>query len=70
MPWQVKPSIWLKTETDKVEGIILLPKYWSTVWTEATLRVALEGVGVTYSAGQITLIGAELLRRGILEAVV
>jgi hypothetical protein len=68
MGYRVKPVFWLKTEADRVEAIILLPKFWSVVWTAATLREKLAELGLDYSPEQIDEIGAELVLRGVVEA--
>ena len=69
MPFRLKPAFWLKAETDRVEGIVTMEKYWKTTWTAETLRETLEGLGMHYTVQQIEEIGAELISRGVLEAV-
>lgn len=69
MGYQIKPTYWLKVETDKVEQIILMPKYWTTVWEISTLQAALTELGLVYTTAQMTLIGGDLVTRGVLESV-
>ena len=68
MPWKVKHTAWLAKEADRVQAIILLPKFWGKVWTEDNLKEELDNVGLEYSAVQITAIRAELVSRKDLEA--
>jgi len=69
MGYQVKAEYWLKTEADKVEGILLLAKNWGTVWTAASLQLYLAGEGLVYTVAQVEAIGAELVRREVIEEV-
>lgn len=66
MGYIVNPVYWLKTETDRVEGIVLMVENWSKTWTAATLQAYLEEKGIIYTVAQVELIGAELMTRGVL----
>lgn len=70
MPFRLKPAFWLKTETDRVEGIVTMQKYWNSTWTAETLKVELEALGLTYTIQQVEEIGAELVTRDVLEQAV
>ena len=68
MPFKVTDAKWLETEGNRVEQIILMPKYWHRAWTRQSLQQALlKEVGLEYSANQIALINDELHARGIVE---
>jgi len=67
MPYRLNPVFWLKTESDRVEGIITMQKYWNTVWTSETLKTELEALGMAYTIQQVEEIGAELITRGVIE---
>jgi hypothetical protein len=69
MAFKVTESTWLKTEGDRVESIIKMPKFWGVKWTHAKLRKALADIGLEYSAAEIDLLNGELHTRGIVEDV-
>ena len=70
MPWRVKTAIWLKVETDRVEEIILLPRYWGRSWTPRSLKEELRKTqGLFYSLPEINQINGELHTRGVVEDV-
>ena len=69
MAYRVIPAVWLKTEADRVEAFMLMPKYWARTWTVESLKQELDKAGMEYSTGDVELIGAELVTRGIIEVV-
>ncbi len=69
MPWKVTDAKWLQVETDRVEGILLMPKFWHRAWTDAPLQEALREIGLRYSRPEITLINDELHARGVVADV-
>ena len=69
MPFRIRDAVWLKTETDRVQGIILMPKYWHRAWTHQSLKVELETIGLVYSTPEIIRINGELHLRGVVEDV-
>ena len=66
MGFTIKPEYWLKTETDKVQGIVLMAENWSTTWTDATLQKFMEGKGVNYTVDQCAKILEELVTRKVI----
>ena len=70
MAYRIKPAYWLKTETDKVEAIILMEENWTKTWEPTTLQEYLKGKGLNYTVQQVEEIGAELLVRGVIEEIV
>jgi len=66
MGYKLKAEYWLKSETDKVQEIVLMPKFWSTTWTALTLKTALEELGLTYTADQCGEILDELKVRNVM----
>jgi hypothetical protein len=69
MAFVVNKATWLKTEGDRVVGIILMPKFWGVKWTHPKLRKALADIGLEYSADEINLLNDEMHTRGIVEDV-
>ena len=67
MSYTIKPEYWLKTETDKVQAIVLMPKYWTTFWTDATLQKQIEELGIVYTVQQCAEILDELKTRGVMD---
>lgn len=66
----VTHAAWLKTETDRLEAIILMPRLWGRKWTHARLKRELHDIGLDYSLAEIAEINGELHTRGIVEDVV
>ena len=69
MYYRVKSTVWLKTEADRVEAFMLMPKYWARTWTAEMLQQELKKAGMDYAPDQIGIIGAELVKRGIVEVI-
>lgn len=69
MPFRVSHTKWLATETDRVQAIILMPKFWHRAWTPQSLQEALLDIGLDYSMPQILEINEELHRRTVVEDV-
>jgi len=69
MAYRVNPVFWLKTEADRVEGIVLMNEYWGATWTAESLRLAMQGKGLEYSTAQMEVIAAELVKRKVFEEV-
>ena len=67
MPWKVTDATWLKTEGNRIEAIVLLPKFWHRAWTDSSLKDALEEIGLAYSMPEIRLLNDELHKRGIVQ---
>ncbi len=65
----VTHATWLKTEGDRIQAIILMPKFWGARWTHPKLRQALAALGLNYSAEQIAELNDEMHKRGIVEDV-
>ncbi len=70
MPWKVSDAKWLQVETDRVEGFILMPKFWHRAWTSQSLQAELEEIGLGYSLLDVELINDELHLRGVVADVV
>lgn len=66
MGYVVKSEYWLKTETDRIEGLILMRRNWGTVWTAASLQLWLQGEGLEYTVNQCAEILDELVNRGVM----
>ena len=66
MGYTVKPEYWLKTEADRVEGIILMARNWGVTWTAASLQLYLQGLDLVYTVVQCGEILDELKTRGVL----
>jgi len=69
MPFKVSRTKWLQVETDRVQSIILMPKFWARAWTPQSLKAALEEIGLTYSLPEIEAINDQLHTRGIVEDI-
>jgi len=67
MPWKVTPTKWLEKEGDRIEALILMPKYWHRAWTRQSLQEELHALGLEYSMEEIASLNDELHRRGIVE---
>jgi len=67
MPWKVSNAKWLQVETDRVEAIILMPKYWHRAWTPNSLQQTLTTLGLEYSLEEVEAINDELHKRGVVE---
>lgn len=67
MGYTITSEYWLKSEADKVEGIILMAANWGTVWTAASLQLHLQNLGLIYTVGQCQEIISELVKRDVLE---
>jgi len=65
--FSVKHSVWLETETERIAGIIKLPKFWGVKWNHPKLRKALSDVGLQYSAADIDELNDALHAAGIVE---
>lgn len=67
MSYKVADNVWLQTEADRVQAVILIPMYWHQEWTIPTIREALAAnQKLEYTADEMTLIGQELIARGII----
>ena len=69
MPFKVTHARWLQVETDRVQAIIEVPKYWHRAWTPQSLKKELENLGLEYSMPQVQEINEELHRRSVVEDV-
>lgn len=69
MAFRVAHDTWLKTEADRIEGILLMPKFWRRAWTGQSLKEALSDIGLDYSMPEIQELNEELHRRGIVEDI-
>ncbi len=69
MAFRVSGKQWLTTEGDRIQAIILAPRFWRVKWTDKSLRGALRDIGLEYTAEEITLLNDELHTRGIVEDV-
>ncbi len=65
MPWKVTDAKWLQVESDRVEAIVLMPKFWRRGWDVAGLKEALDEIGLEYSTPELTLINDELHTRNV-----
>jgi hypothetical protein len=63
VPWKVTAETWLRVETDRIQAIILMPKYWNRAWTAQSLKEALSEIGLDYSLPEVDLINDELHNR-------
>lgn len=69
MVFKVSDSQWLKTEGDRVQALILMPKFWHRAWTPESLKGTLNDLGLGYSMPDVLEINDELHQRGIVEDV-
>ncbi len=68
MPWGIAHAHWLKLETDRIQSIIEMPRYWHRSWTPESLKEEIEGTQkLEYSLPEIKEISDELLKRGVVE---
>lgn len=67
--FHVTKQVWLKTEADRIESILLSPSRINEKWTHGKLRKALAEIGLMYTLAQIALLNDELHVRGIVEDV-
>ena len=67
MPWKVSAAKWLQVETDRVEAIVLMPKFWHRAWKPESLQETLKEIGLDYSLPEVQLINDELHARGVVE---
>lgn len=65
MAFKVSHTKWLQVETDRVEAIILMPKFWNRAWTAQSLKDALEELGLDFSLPEIQEINDQLHLRGV-----
>ena len=70
MAYKVIHALWLKTEIDRVEDIILMPRYWGREWTLPSIQEELSNTQhLHYSTEEIIEIGLGLVSRGIIESI-
>ena len=69
MPFKVSNELWLKTETDRIQDIIIGIKYWHRAWTRESLQAELLEIGLEYSMPEIEELNDELHRRGDVEDI-
>lgn len=70
MSFKVTHKVWLKTEADRIESLLLMPKYWRRAWTPQSLKAELlDPIGLDYSMPEILQLNDELHTRGIVEDV-
>lgn len=69
MEYRVVNAYWLDQAVDQVRSFLLMPERVLKTWTIESLQSALANIGVHYTTVQLEQIGAELVRRGIIEAV-
>ncbi len=69
-PFSVTHATWLKTEADRLQALILMPKFWNHKWNHKRLQKALDDIGLKYTLEQIAELNDELHTRGIVEDVV
>jgi len=67
MPFKVATAKWLQVEADRVEAIILMPRFWHRAWTPQSLKTTLEEMGLGYSLPEVEEINEELHNRGVVE---
>ena len=69
MPWKVTHAKWLQVEADRVEAVVLLPRFRHQAWTPQKLQGQLAEIGLAYSIPECQEINDELHRRGVVEDV-
>lgn len=69
MAFKVKQAKALQVETDRVESILLIPRFWRRVWTQEMLKEELDKIGLVYTLEELGHINDELHRRGVVEDV-
>lgn len=69
MPFRVKQETWLKTEGDRLQSILLMPKYWRKTWTDVTLWSELHNMGLDYTIEEVQLLNDELHKRKVVEDI-
>ena len=67
MPWKVTHDKWLQVEADRIEALILMPRFWHRAWTAQSLQLELAAMGLAYSLPECAEINDELHRRGVVE---
>ncbi len=68
-PFAVTHATWLRTESDRIEQIILAPRLWGRKWTHKRLQRELADIGLEYTIEQIAELNDELHQRLIVEDV-
>lgn len=69
MPFKITHTKWLETEVARVMGVILMPKFWHRAWTDQSLKVALNDIGLDYSLPEVEELNDELHKLSIVEDV-
>ncbi len=62
-------SVWLATETERIKGILLMPKFWGKAWTHLKLKQELSDIGLNYSKEEIAELNDALHKAGVVEDV-
>ncbi|MBI2869389.1 MAG: hypothetical protein HYX96_06155 [Chloroflexi bacterium] len=65
----VSHETWLKTEGDRIQGFILMPRFWGARWDHRRLQKELAEAGLGYTLDQIAELNDELHKRGIVADV-
>ena len=69
MPFKVSRAVWLKTEGDRIEALILMPKWWRRSWTDVSLHAALQELGLDYTLREVGALNDEMHKRGVVVDV-
>jgi hypothetical protein len=68
MAFTVTKKKWLEVETERVQSIILMPKYWHRAWTAESLHQELTGpIGLAYTLAEVQEINEELHKAKVVE---
>lgn len=69
MAFRVAHDVWLATESARVKGLLLMPKWWGKKWSHQKLQKELADLGLVYSKPEIEELNDELHKQGVVEDV-
>ncbi len=70
IPFTVTHATWVKTESERIGSLLLMPRLWGRKWNHKKLQRELHDIGLDYTIEQIAEINDELHKAGIVEDVV
>ncbi len=69
MSFSVTKEKWLETESNRLAGFVLMPRFWHKTWTDKTLHEELLKIGLKYTLDEVTTLNDALHKQGIVEDV-
>ncbi len=70
MSFRVTHDVWLKTESARIETLLLMPRFWGRIWDDKSLTAELNAIGLPYTLKQVQELNGELHKRGIVEDII